>query len=184
MSDIRSMRALFVSHCVLAQCVRASGLVRHFPGPVRPVLEFALKHELNLMQMPCPETLCSAGGLGRQPHGKDWYERNGLRETAKKIAQGQVAYMKELVKSGVEILGIVGMDFSPACAVNHLNRGPVIYAGKGIYVEELENALSENGLSIPMIGIKQRALKKLEKDLEGLLKRKEPEQLVLFEEVK
>lgn len=168
MSDIRSNRAVFVSHCVLAQCVRANGLVKQFPGPVRPVLEWALAHDINIMQMPCPETICAAGGLGRDPHGKDWYERNGLRETAKKIACGQVAYMEKLLEAGVNILAIIGMDFSPACAVNHLNKGPVIYSGKGIYIEELESALQKGGLRIPMIGIKTRALKKLQKELLAL----------------
>ena len=39
----------------------------------------------------------------------------------------------------------------------------------GIYIEELRTALVEIGLSIPFIGVNQRALKKLEGDLQSLL---------------
>ena len=73
MSDIRSYRCVFVSHCLLAQGIMADGIVRHFPGPVRPVLEFCLEHDLNIMQMPCPESRCSAGGLGRTRIGTSGY---------------------------------------------------------------------------------------------------------------
>lgn len=167
--DIRSKRCVFVSHCIMAQCVRAEGLARYFPGAVKPVVQFMLDNDINIMQMPCPETLCNAGGLGRQPHGKKWYEDNGLRPTAARIADGQAAYMKALVDQGFEILAIVGMEFSPACAITFLNRGPVIYRDKGIYIEELERALTEAGLDIPQIGVNQRALRKLDRDLAGLL---------------
>ena len=82
MSDVRSKDCVFVSHCMLAQGVMANGLVKHFPGPVRPVLQFCLDHDINIIQMPCPETLCASGGLGRDPRGKKWYEQNGMRETS------------------------------------------------------------------------------------------------------
>lgn len=160
--DIRSMRCVFVSHCIMVQCVRAEGLARCFSGPVKPVVQFMLDHDINIMQMPCPETLSSAGGLGRQPHGKKWYEEHGLRETAAKIALDQATYMRTLVDQGCEILSIIGMEFSPACATSLLNRGPVVYRGKGIYIEELERALADVGLSVPVIGVNQRALKRLQ----------------------
>jgi len=168
--DIRSNKCLFVSHCILAQCVMANGIVKKFPGPVTPVLEFCIKNDINIMQMPCPETLTKMGGVGRTPHGKKWYEENGLRETAKMIANGQVEYMKKLVGGGMDILGIVGVDFSPACAVNYLNKGRSIAKGMGIYIEELKRELRKNKLDIKMIGISQRWDKKMNKDLNDLIK--------------
>lgn len=167
--DIRSRRCVFVSHCILAQCVRAEGLAKYFAGPVKPVVQFMLDNDINIMQMPCPESICAAGGLGRDPHGKKWYEDRGLRETAAKIAHGQVKYMKALVDQGYQILAIIGMEFSPACAVNYLNRGPVIVKDSGIYIEELRRELDAASLSIPMMGVNQRALKKLDKDLRSLI---------------
>lgn len=169
MSDIRSKRCVFVSHCLLAQCVRANGLVKYFPGPVKPMVQFCLDNDINIMQMPCPESLCQAGGLGRDPHGKSWYEKNGLRETARGIAGEQVAYMHQLVRSGYELLAIMGMEFSPACAVNYLNKGPVVYKDRGIFVEELQSELRRRGLDIPFVGINQRAHRKLERQLNELV---------------
>lgn len=171
MNDIRSRRCIFVAHCLLAQGVMANGVVRHFPGPVRPILEFCLEHDLNIMQMPCPETRCPAGGLGRVPRGKQWYEKNGLRETAREIAQDQADYMRKVADNGFEILAIIGVDFSPACAVNYLNRGTAIYRDQGIYVEELREALAARDLSIRFVGINQRWHKKLRRDLEGLIEK-------------
>lgn len=166
---LRSHRCVFLSHCLLAQGIRAEGLAKYYPGAVKPVVQFCLDHDINMMQMPCPETLCAAGGLVREPHGKGWYEKNGLRETSRPIAVAQAAYMRSLQDNGFQVLAVMGMEFSPACAVNYLNRGPCVHKDKGIYVEELQLALASHGLEIPFIGVNQRALKKLEGDLQGLL---------------
>ena len=77
--------------------------------------------------------------------------------------------MKSLIDDGMKILSIIGMDFSPACAVNYLNRGPRLYKDEGIYIEELKAALDRLGLDIPLMGVNQRALKKLERQLNELL---------------
>ena len=171
MTDVRSKYCVFVSHCMLAQCVMANGVVKQFPGPVKPVLQFCLDNDINIMQMPCPETLCASGGLDRDPHGKKWYEENGLRETSREIAIGQVRYMRDLTDHGFVILAIIGVDFSPACAVNFLNKGRTMYRGQGIYIEELRCALEEHGLQIRLVGVCQRWHKKLERELSEMLDR-------------
>lgn len=147
----------------------AQGVVKKYPAIVRPILEFCLEHDVNIFQMPCPETLCTAGGLVRQPHGKQWYEDRGLRETARTIAEEQVRYMATLLKQGFEILAVIGVDFSPACAVNYLNRGRSIYSDQGIYVEELQSALKKNGIRCRFIGVHQRWQRKLQNNLQDLL---------------
>lgn len=169
MSDIRSKLCVFTSHCMLAQAIRAEGLAKHFKAAVKPVVQFCLDHDINIMQMPCPESMCASGGLGRSPHGKKWYEDNGLRETASKIAKGQVQYMKSLVDNDYHILAIMGVEFSPACSITYLNRGPVIYKDQGIYIEELNKELAISGLEIPMIGVNNRAHRKLEKQLNEMI---------------
>jgi predicted secreted protein len=173
---IRSRKCIFISHCLLAQGVRANGLAKYFPGPIPQILEFCQTHAINIMQMPCPELQCSAGGLGREPHGKAWYEANGLRDVAREIATSQATYMKRLVDGGYEIVGIVGMEFSPACATRFLNKGQRIYHSQGIYIEELVAALRGMGIDLPMVGMNPRGLKKLRNDLEGLLSRELPGQ--------
>lgn len=169
MSDIRSKYCVFVSHCILAQGVMADGIVKRFPSAVKPVIQFCLDHDINIMQMPCPETLCAAGGLGRGPRGKSWYEQNGLRDTSSAIAAGQADYMDNLVENGMVILAIIGVEFSPACAVNYLNKGRSIHRDEGIYMEELNKALWDRQLDIPRIGISQRWHKKMERDLKDMM---------------
>ena len=169
MSDIRSRRCVFISHCLLAQGIMAQGIVKKYPAVVRPLMDFCLKHDLNIIQMPCPESRCTAGGLVREPHGKRWYEQNGLRVTARTIADEQIEYMRALIDEGFEILAIIGVDLSPACAVNYLNRGPAVYSDQGIYVEELRKRLDEMQLEIPFVGFNQRWHKKFLRDLDNLV---------------
>lgn len=173
MTDIRKKQCVFVSHCILAQAIRAEGLAKYFPAAVKPVVQFCLDNDINIMQMPCPESICAAGGLGRQPHGKKWYEDNGLRETAQKIASGQVDYMEALIKDGFDILAILGMEFSPACATQYLNRGPVILKDEGIYIEELKAQMKKRNLDIRFLGVNMRAHKKLQRDLNSLIAKQE-----------
>lgn len=169
MTDVRSRRCVFISHCLLAQGIMAQGIVKKYPAVVRPIMEFCIEHDLNILQMPCPESRCSAGGLVREPHGKHWYEQNGLRTTARMIAAEQVDYMRTLADEGFEILAIIGVDLSPACAVNYLNRGSAIYQDQGIYVEELRKCLDEVRLDVQFVGFNQRWHKKLLKDLNKLM---------------
>lgn len=113
--------------------------------------------------------LCASGGPGRNPRGKAWYEKNGLRETSAKIAQGQAAYAKQLIDAGCTILAVIGVEFSPACATSYLNKGRSIYRDQGIYTEELKKELERLDLAIPFIGVNQRALRKLDRQLNELL---------------
>lgn len=147
----------------------AQGIVKKYPAVVRPLIQFCMEHDLNILQMPCPESRCSAGGLVREPHGKLWYEKNGLRAAARTIAVEQVNYMRSLINEGFEILAIIGVDFSPACAVTYLNRGPAIYRDQGIYVEELRKCLAEAQFDVPFVGVNQRWHKKLLTDLNKLV---------------
>lgn len=166
---LRSKRCVFLSHCLLAQTVRANGLAKYFAAAVKPVVQWCLDNDINMIQMPCPESLCAAGGLGREPHGKKWYEQRGLRDTCKQIAQQQAAYAKRLHEYGCTILAMIGMEFSPACATTYLNRGRRLVKDEGIFIEELKSELSRIGLDVPFVGVNQRALKKLDRQLKALL---------------
>lgn len=167
--DIRSDRFLFLSHCLLAQAVRAKGLARYHPAAFKPVLQFCLENDINIVQMPCPEALHHAGGLDREPHGKKWYEDRGLRAQACEIAKGQAEYMKALLDQGYKVLAVVGLEFSPACAVQLLNKGPIVYREQGIFVEELKRHLIERHIDVPFMAVHPRGPKKLARDLKSLL---------------
>lgn len=175
--DQRSLRSVFLAHCLLAQCVRANGLAKYYRGPVTPVIEFCLEHEINMIQLPCPETLFSNNGIGlpREPHGKAHYEKLGFRDHCRDIASEQAQYIEQIANVGVNILGIIGIDFSPACAVNYINRGRKIIREQGIFVEELKSELLRRKISLPFIGVNQRAHKKMQMDLLGMLEPRKEE---------
>lgn len=165
----RSKKCVFISHCLLAQAVMAKGLVKLSPAIVKQVVQFCMDNDINIFQMPCPELLCAAGGLDREVHGKGWYEKNGLRETSSQIAKEQVNHMVKLARAGFEVLAVIGLEFSPACAPSYLNKGRRIVKGKGIYIEELERELKLQKLQVPFIGVNQRWTRKLEKQLSRML---------------
>lgn len=165
----RSNKCVFVSHCLLAQVMMAKGLVKLSPAIIKQVVQFCMDNDINIFQMPCPEFLCAAGGPGRDVHGKAWYEKNGLRDTCSKIAKEQVNYMVKLIREGLEVLAVIGVEFSPACAPNYLNKGQRIVKGKGIYIEELEREFKLRKLQVPFIGVNQRWTRKLEKQLGEVL---------------
>lgn len=158
-----------MSHCLLAQVVTAQGRAKANSAIVNPVLQFCIDNNINVFQMPCPELLCSAGGFNRQRRGKKWYERHGLRSECKTIAKQQAGYITKLMHEGVDVLGIIGVEFSPACSPNYLNRGRITVRGKGIYVEELQRELLERNIEVRFIGVNKRWAHKLKEDLTRLL---------------
>jgi len=162
---MRSEKCVFLSHCLLAQTVRAEGVAK-WKAACKPVIQFCLDNDINMIQMPCPETSCSAGGLGRPTHGKKFYEANGLRETSKELAIGVVSDMQNLIQAEKEILAIISVHMSPACSPN---EGKSPYNPKGIFIEELQKQMKNERIGIPFIGVNDRWLKKLDKELNNLI---------------
>ena len=80
--------------------------------------------------------------------------------------------MVKLIRAGLNVLAIVGVEFSPACAPSYLNKGRRILKGKGIYIEELERELKLQKLRVPFIGVNQRWTIKLKKQLSEILYQK------------
>ncbi|MFZ2149397.1 MAG: hypothetical protein WAV28_19470 [Sedimentisphaerales bacterium] len=165
----RSKKCVFVSHCLLAQVMMAKGLVKLSPAIIKQAVQFCMDNDINIFQMPCPEFLCAAGGPGRDVHGKAWYEKNGLRQTSSEIAKEQVTYMVKLIHAGFEVLAVIGVEFSPACAPNYLNNGRRIVKDKGIFIEELQREFMLRKLQVPFVGVNQRWTRKLEKQLSEVL---------------
>ena len=161
----------------------AEGVVRHHAAMMRPVVKFCLDNDINIIQMPCPETKCDAGGLGRKPQGKVWYERNGLRATASGIADEQLDYMERLRAARMEILAVIGVDFSPACAVTFLNKGRSIVRDQGIFIEELRKGMLARGWVVPFVGVAAKWERRIERDLQALLVRQDGDLLSDLTEV-
>jgi len=165
-TDVRSKNCVFLSHCLLAQVVRAQGVAK-WPGSCTPVVQWCLDNDVNMIQMPCPEYSCA--GMSRQTHGKKYYEEHHLRQKCLGDVHAVIEVMFDHLKSGHNILAIICVEFSPACSPNE-GRSP--YNPKGIFIEELQKEMRATDIrSIPFIGVSDRWLKRLDKDLAGLKER-------------
>lgn len=158
-------RCLILAHCAFAKTVRSNDKL---DGPMLQVLKFVSDNELNFHQLPCPETLFL--GLPREPHGKSWYEKHRFREFCKGLASTQADYIKQLIDGGRDIIGVVGMTFSPSCSTEKEHPSP--YRQYGIFMEELEVALNKRGITPPFISINEAWRTKMANDLSSLLTRK------------
>jgi len=156
---------IFVSHCILAQSVMA-GDKSCGPQQVKPVLKWAMDNDINICQMPCPEALFE--GIKRKPKGFKYYNTPEFRKHCAGIAQTQASYINELIKSGHNVLGVIGVVFSPACST--IKDSPSPYHPYGVYMDELENITVSFGLNIKFVCVTENWKNKLSTILDDLIK--------------
>ncbi|MBU1202756.1 hypothetical protein KKH39_01805 [Patescibacteria group bacterium] len=166
----RSKRFVFLSFCATAQGVRAQGIVRKYPAIITPVTEMLTRHKINMVQMPCPELIFD--GFCRRPCHKTHYDKVSNRAVCRQLAQTVVGQMILFKDNGNELMAVLGIDFSPSCAVD------LIYGekrqhlrGSGIFVEELQSLMHKQSLRVPMIGIRLYQMEDTLKQLRELLER-------------
>lgn len=178
--DLRSAKVVLVAHCILNQNSRVSGLAR-FPGMIREVVDVLRRHEVGVVQMPCPELLHA--GLKRWSRTKEQYDTPFFRRYCRGLATALADQIEEYLRGNVAVLAVVGMDGSPTCGVEETSVGfeggdlekievpkAESVKGKGIFIEELQLKLEERNISIPFLGIKDREVEKGIAKLEELLK--------------
>jgi len=105
--------------------------------------------------MPCPELLY--GGFDRSPHPKSWYDNTEFRIICRNCAEQVVEQVGKYVKNGYQVVGIIGVEYSPSCAIEMLqvnvNGESKLVRGQGIFIEELLQELDTKDLSnVPIIG--------------------------------
>lgn len=187
--DRRSKRVIFLAHCLLNENVRYLGGACH-GGAIQEILDQCLELDVGVVQLPCPEQQAWGGVLKRRLlsfYGSAgsvryrvgralfrvmlWYTRKVYRRLARETAD-QIA---DYAKSGVTVLGIVGVDGSPSCGVfrtlsigvafrgigrlegnatsaedvNRLVRSSVT-PGQGLYIQLLREQLAKRGLRVPL----------------------------------
>ena len=142
--DVRRGKLVVVAHCILNQNSRVSGLAA-YPAVVDEVVEVLKKHNVGFLQMPCPEL--TYAGARRPSRDKAEYDSPRYRRHCRKIAVSTIRQIEEFAKGGVETLVLLGVKGSPSC-----NAGGAREA-MGILMEELDSALSEKGLRIPVHAI-------------------------------
>ncbi len=187
--DKRSKKVVFLSHCLLNENTRYLGGACQ-SGCIKEIVDQCLKHDLGIVQMPCPEQRAWGGVLKRyllMGHGLKLryplaYRLRGLlipagmlitRFVYSRLASEVVGQIEDYITSGFSVVGIIGIDGSPSCAVNRTPdykksniffSTPVelvtpdsqkaslqesLMAGRGIFVDELLKKLKRRGIEIP-----------------------------------
>jgi predicted secreted protein len=161
--DGRSKKFIFIPFCLICQAFQARGIVRYgYPAVIKPIIEEILRHDINTIQMPCPESQLGGyeRGLKRGPKGIDQYDIPEFREICQRLALETIEMVKAILANGYEIVAILGIEYSPSCAtkIQYSSRGT--FHRPGLFIEALKNQLAKEKIEIPFIGINRRGIKK------------------------
>lgn len=157
--DKRGKKIIFVSSCLMNTNNKVCGLAR-YSGMCREVFDTLCDNGLGIQQMDCPETLYL--GIQRWWYTKNLYDCRGFRDHCRQLAERVVTYMEEYARVGYKVVAILSCDGSPTCGVTitsydtnwggspvELSYNDAIVQGKGVYIEELEQAIKDRGLDVP-----------------------------------
>jgi len=163
---LRSNKAIAISGCLLHQSLMAANCATE-PAAIKGVIEWTFKNKIGMIPWSCPETL--AIGLPRETKGIERYRKTNLIEVCDSIAINFSKYLEIQINGGIDIIGIVGVSFSPACSARrqayHSNE-------QGLFIQALIKRIEH--LNIPIIDIhRKKFTEDIKASLEILIK-KEP----------
>ncbi len=166
MDDNRSKKFIFVPFCLLAQAYQAQGIVKYeWKSSVRPIVDMILDNDINIIQMPCPET--EASGLVREPKGITKYDTKEFNEVCEAAACRIYNDVKRVIESGYDVVAILGIEQSPSCCVNYIYSNKGMENRKGLFIEKVYEKVKE--FNIPIIGVNRKYVSKSLKILEEIL---------------
>ena len=142
-------------------------------GLEEEVVRALIEKGFGIVQLRCPETRLH--GVERLTMPKDTYDKPHIRESYSAQAREEVLQLKEFARNGAEIAVVVGAEASPSCGVTVVGRWkegvPVetrsfpddvdFIQGRGVYMEELEKLLDEEGIDPAWIGVPGKSTKKV-----------------------
>jgi predicted secreted protein len=111
--------------------------------------------DINIIQMPCPESTFGGlhQGLQRKPKGYSAYNTAKYWAHCRNLAEQVVGTMIAFQTNGYKIACILGIENSPSCAVctQWTRRG--INPQPGVFMDCLSEELKKQGKAVPRIGI-------------------------------
>lgn len=163
-TDERSKKVILVSHCILNQNAKIDRCA-HYPGAMREVTQALLDAGIGIIQIPCPELLYL--GLDRQVE-KDKEttvesedDRVGIlmNKTVPKVLCGKISYdliyqIKQYQLNGFTVVGMLGINGSPTCGVETTWAEGKEPEGSGIFIKIFKEESADQGVKIPIRGIK------------------------------
>ncbi|MFI3260168.1 MAG: 2-thiouracil desulfurase family protein [bacterium] len=167
MKDNRSKYFVFVPFCLLAQAFQAEGLVKYeWKSTIKPFVELLLKYDINIIQMPCPETNNNVN-IKRNPLGLSKYDNLEFNNHTEELTNEVSKQVENILKNGYEVLAILGIEQSPSCCVNYIYTNKGMVNRKGLYMEKLYKKIENK--KIPFIGINRKYIKKSLNSLEKII---------------
>jgi predicted secreted protein len=168
-------KILVVSHCILNTASKVISYneaeQRNEAKHRRNLLEYVMKEEIQLLQLPCPELLMY--GTKRWGHVKDQFDNPFFRRQCRQMLEPMILQLKEYAgdPERFHLEGIVAIDFSPSCGYHVTCRGD--WGGEfsgcpgleqkltavstepepGVFMEEFAKLLGETGLSVPILDL-------------------------------
>lgn len=174
--DNRSKKFVLIPFCLICQAFQAQGIVKYdWSNAITPIVDELLKNNINLIQMPCVESLfggCETG-LKRKPKGIAHYDNSKFRKHCKVLALQTADMVKAILSNGYQIIVILGIEISPSCSVKHQYTNKGMVRRPGIFIEELKKELEINKINIPFLGINRRGIKNSLNKLKEILKTEE-----------
>jgi len=160
-TDQRSKKIIFIPFCLICQSFQARGIVHFgFSSKISPVVDEILKHDVNIIQMPCPESQFGGyeQGLKREPKGFDEYDTSEFVSLCDKLSDQVMEQIKAITNNGFEVLGVLGMEYSPSCsiALQYTRKGTIKKPGH--FIALLMEKLDKEGFKIPFVGINRRGI--------------------------
>lgn len=152
----RRLHAL-LSHCLANQNAKVDEYALA-PGVVRPFIELLQDGGYRIQQMPCPEMTFL--GANRWWQVREQYDTPGYRAHCRALANNVAQVLASLIVGGTDDLILLGVEGSGSSAVSITGIGPTwggrpeaiaweAVAGKGVWIEELEQVLQSHGLPLP-----------------------------------
>lgn len=160
-------RVVFISHCLLNQAIRPIESGR-YPTVTKELLELFAENEIGIVQLPCPQM--ESNGIVKKVMTKEALDTKNYRVYCQKLSTNLLSSVEKYLKESYNVIGILGVEFSPSCGVHQIENGRKNTPGKGILIEELEKQMQKKNFQVPVIGINMNnAYSSIEK-LQALIK--------------
>lgn len=166
----RSKKYVFVPFCLLAQGYQAKGIVKYeHKASIKPILNFLIESDINIIQMPCAEAE-DGKRLLRDPQGISKYDTKMFNDYCEALANKVAGEIDNIIKSGYEVVAILGIEQSPSCCVNYIYTNKGMVNRKGLFMQKLYGKIEK--YNIPFVGINRKYVNKSLQELKKIVNKK------------
>lgn len=165
----RSKRIIFVSHCILNQNAKPLGREKS-SGTIKELVELFSEAGVGVVQLPCPQLDFNGSGINRKARMKPSHDTKKYRAYCRKTAKLVLKQIEKYLKANYTVLGILGIELSPSCAVYQIENGNRNVPGKGIFIEELEEEMKKKTFQVPIVGVNLNSLYSTIEKIQALLR--------------